>query len=103
MAAAIRYTGLAGAAGGIGGNFFITPLASPIRPLIATQIGKTRDYRKLESTGNPLVAVRCRGSRPGGVKSYCSVFYAIVLSGLKPCTPGIGLTMRYSTQCYPPR
>src|ERR687895_1323681 len=42
MAAAIRYTGLAVAAGGIGVNFRITPLASPMRPLIATQIGKTR-------------------------------------------------------------
>src|ERR671914_1209213 len=43
MAAAIRYTGLAVAAGGIGVNFRITPLASPMRPLIATQIGKTRE------------------------------------------------------------
>src|ERR687896_96580 len=46
MAAAIRYTGLAVAAGGIGGNFCITPLASPMRPLIATQIGKTRGIEK---------------------------------------------------------
>jgi hypothetical protein len=52
MAAAIRYTRLTVAAEGIGINFRITPLASPMRPLIATQIGKTRvpdiqDYRSL--------------------------------------------------------
>jgi hypothetical protein len=46
MAAAIRYTGLTAAAEGIGVNFRITPLASPMRPLIATQIGKTREQKK---------------------------------------------------------
>ncbi len=50
MAAAIRYTGLTVAAGDVGVNFRITPLAFPMRPLIATQIGKTRDSLTENST-----------------------------------------------------
>ena len=35
----------------------ITPLASWIQPLIATQIGKTRDHRKKDKT-NGMVALK---------------------------------------------
>src|ERR671925_168918 len=77
MAAAIRYTGLTVAAGGIGVNFRITHLAFPMRPLIATQIGKTRVLsRPLELTeeiADELFEAGCDDGTPGTCNGVFSI------------------------------